>query len=168
MEPHFIICAILELLQLIVFVYCGIRASIDDIRTQTVPRRLSITCLVLVLLINTAILVVYYYDISSSSYFQEKFWEPSRGAFIAFVLFEAVRLISNKQLGFADVLWAAIGGGMIGAIWWLSGAFLACVAGLMYFITRKEEKPIPFIPFLCGATVFMWMLKVLRFVIIHW
>lgn len=165
MEPNILIYIILELLILAVFVFCGIRASIDDIRTQTVSRRLSLTCLTLVLLLQTAAMIVIYYDISSSSYFQEKFWEPSRGAFIAFVLFEAVRLITNKQLGFADVLWAAIGGAMIGAIWWLSGAFLACIAGLIFFLTRKEEKPLPFIPFLCSATVFMWLLKVLRMII---
>lgn len=167
MEPNILIYAILEILAISIFVYGSIRASIEDIRTRTVSRRLSVTCLALILILQTAALIAVYYDISSSSYFQEKFWEPSRGAFIAFVLFEVVRLITNKQLGFADVLWAAIGGGMIGAIWWLSGAFLACIAGLIYFFSQKEEKPLPFIPFLCGGTLFMWLLKVLRIIILH-
>ncbi len=164
MELNVLISIILEALSFSIFVYSSIRASIEDIRTLSVPRNLSISCLILILILQSATLYAIYYDVYSPSFLVSKVTEPLRGAFIAFFIFEAVRLITNKQLGFADVLFAAIGGAAIGAIWWLSGAFLACIGGLIHFFAQKEEKPLPFIPFICSGTAFMWILKIIWFV----
>jgi len=151
-NPEIIVC--------VVFTAFSIFMSVQDIKTQKVSRWCSVALLVVAVVTRLV------------------FWKGEErvgfvaSACIAIVVFWAVRLITKKKLGLADVFYSGSSGALLGFNYWLASCAIACVAAIYVFWfrahnlpaqgtdaanSRKTEifrEPVPFIPCLFfGAIV---------------
>jgi len=133
----------------IVFFVMSVVMAIQDIKTQKVSRVFSIILLLVM--------------VAARIFFNEG---DERVGFIAssvigLVLYEAVRFITKKKLGLADVFYSGSTGALLGFDMWLASCAIACVAAacIIAFRIRKappEKKvngmaeilriPVPFVP----------------------
>ena len=127
MNQEFIVC--------VVFTAFSIFMSVQDIKTQKVSRWCSVALLVAAVVARLV------------------FWRGEErvgyvaSAAIGLVVFWAVRLITKKKLGLADVFYSGSAGALLGFDMWLAACAIACVAaaGVIYLrvrkVTRAMEEP---------------------------
>ena len=144
----------------VVFAAFSIFMSFQDIKTQKVSRWCSVALLVAAVVAR----LIFFEGEERVGYVAS--------ACIAIVVFWAVRLITKKKLGLADVFYSGSSGALLGFNYWLASCAIACVAaGVVFWFrahrlqaqgtdaanSRKTEifrEPVPFIPCLfLGAIV---------------
>lgn len=149
--------------------------SFIDIKQQKIPRFLSFSFIGIIygLRIFEAIVAVL---ISSKtdeslgfSHFIFAMYSPSLGLMLGFVVFYAIRVLTKKKLGLADVWFSAGIGTFLGYLGWYFAIAIACLMALVWIfsfaLVKKIRSPkdnmadiaffkiirttkIPFIPFL--------------------
>ena len=119
MIPEMIVC--------VVFTAFSIFMSFQDIKTQKVSRWCSVALLVAAVVAR----LVFFEGEERVGYVAS--------ACIAIVVFWAVRLITKKKLGLADVFYSGSSGALLGFNYWLASCAIACVAaaGVIYLRVRK-------------------------------
>ena len=121
MNPEVIVC--------VVFAAFSIFMSFQDIKTQKVSRWCSVALLVVAVVARLV------------------FWKGEErvgyvaSACIAIVIFLAVRLITKKKLGLADVFYSGSSGALLGFNYWLASCAIACVAAGCVFWFRAHNLP---------------------------
>ena len=119
MIPEIIVCA--------VFAAFSIFMSFQDIKTQKVSRWCSVALLVAAVVARLV------------------FWKGEErvgfvaSACIAIVVFWAVRLITKKKLGLADVFYSGSSGALLGFNYWLASCAIACVAAICVIWFRAHR-----------------------------
>ena len=126
----------------LVFSYFSLIVSYLDIKHGEIPREFSIFML----------FCVFFTKLSSPLY---TVIIPISGALFAGFIFSLVYFTTKKKLGIADI-WYAIGSGFVlGIKSFIISVLFACITAFIFFIVvhfiqkkGKQEKSIPFIPFL--------------------
>ncbi len=121
MIPEVIIC--------VVFAVFSIFMSVQDIKTQKVSRWCSVALLVAAVVAR----LVFFEGEERVGYVAS--------ACIAIVVFWAVRLITKKKLGLADVFYSGSSGALLGFNYWLASCAIACVAAGGVFWFRAHNLP---------------------------
>ena len=121
MIPEVIVC--------VVFAAFSIFMSFQDIKTQKVSR----WCSVALLVAAVGARLVFFEGEERVGYVVS--------ACIAIVVFWAVRLITKKKLGLADVFYSGSSGALLGFNYWLASCAIACAAaaGVIYLRVRQAE-----------------------------
>ena len=122
MIPEVIIC--------VVFAVFSVFMTVQDIKTQKVSRWCSIVLLIAMVAARLFFCVG-----------EERVGFVASAA-IGLLVFEAVRLVTKKKLGLADVFYSGSVGALLGFNYWLATCAIACVAaaGLIYFRVRKAGR----------------------------
>ncbi len=156
MIPEVIIC--------VVFAVFSVFMTVQDIKTQKVSR----WCSVALLVVSVAARLVFCVGDERVGFVAS--------AAIGLVVFWAVRLITKKKLGLADVIYSGSSGALLGFNYWLASCAIACVAaaGVIYLRVRRTTRtgeeftkdavlrmPVPFIPCIFFGTV---VAKIISFV----
>ncbi|MBO4508102.1 MAG: prepilin peptidase [Spirochaetaceae bacterium] len=121
MNPEIIVC--------VVFAAFSIFMSVQDIKTQKVSRWCSVALLVAAVVARLV------------------FWKGEErvgfvaSACIAIVVFWAVRFITKKKLGLADVFYSGSSGALLGFDMWLASCAIACVAAACVIWFRVHRHP---------------------------
>ena len=121
MNPEIIIC--------VVFAAFSIFMSVQDIKTQKVSRWCSVALLVVAVVARLV------------------FWKGEErvgfvaSACIAIAVFWAVRFITKKKLGLADVFYSGSSGALLGFDMWLASCAIACVAAACVIWFRVHRLP---------------------------
>ena len=118
-----------EILACAVFAAFSIFMSVQDIRTQKVSRWCSVTLLVAMLVIRA----VFMGGNERVGFIAS--------AVIAIGVFWAVRLITKKKLGLADVFYSGSSGALLGFDFWLAACVIACVAAACVILFRVRKLP---------------------------
>ena len=121
MNPEILACA--------VFAAFSIFMSVQDIKTQKVSRWCSVALLVAILVIRA----VFMGGNERVGFIAS--------AVIALGVFWAVRLITKKKLGLADVFYSGSSGALLGFNCWLASCAIACVAAGVVFLFRAHNLP---------------------------
>ena len=121
MNPEIIACA--------VFAAFSIFMSVQDIKTQKVSRWCSVALLVAMLVIRA----VFMGGNERVGFIAS--------AVIALGVFWAVRLITKKKLGLADVFYSGSSGALLGFDFWLAACAIACVAAACVIAFRARKLP---------------------------
>lgn len=140
------------------FIAVSIPLAVSDIKTRTVSRNASIIALLLMTM-PSVLLPDLMGTVASVAVIAA-----------AVLVFEAVRLITGKKLGLADVFYSGTMAAFLGGQKWLAACGMACVSGALFLLLRHAmqkksagtdsetlpagmNQPIPFIPFLACSSV---------------
>jgi prepilin signal peptidase PulO-like enzyme (type II secretory pathway) len=74
------------------------------------------------------------------------------GCALGLLIFSLAFFISGKKLGLADVWYAGLLGSVLGPVWWYPAVFAACLAALLFAVTRRRRS-VRFIPFMAGGGI---------------
>ena len=121
MNPEVIVC--------VVFAAFSIFMSVQDIKTQKVSR----WCSVALLVAAVACRVIFCEGEERVGFVAS--------ACIAIAVFWAVRLITKKKLGLADVFYSGSSGALLGFNYWLASCAIACVAAVCVIWFRAHRLP---------------------------
>ena len=112
------------------FTLFSVFMTVQDIKTQKVSRWCSIVLLIAMVAARLFFCVG-----------EERVGFVASAA-IGLLVFEAVRLVTKKKLGLADVFYSGSVGALLGFNYWLATCAIACVAaaGLIYFRVRKAGR----------------------------
>ncbi len=104
--------------------------TVQDIKTQKVSR----WCSVALLVVSVAARLVFCVGEERVGFVAS--------ACIAIVVFWAVRLLTKKKLGLADVFYSGSSGALLGFNYWLASCAIACVAaaGVIYLRVRRATR----------------------------
>lgn len=162
-----------------VFFLFGLILSSMDIRSQKIPRFLSLSLLFLLLIIQTfygvyVLLLVLSFSLPNIALI---LYKPYLGAAAGIVSFLIIRLAGKKRLGLADVWFSGSIGAFLGLFGWFFSVLIACLFALIWifalavlrtmriksssaavhakkdFITTARQVKLAFIPFLTGSTL---------------
>lgn len=113
--------------------------AVQDIRTGGVPRA------ALWLSIAASLLAQYFlFD-------KIKIFTALAGCGTGLFVFTLAYYCSKKQLGLADVWYAALIGSVFGPLPWFAVIALSCVSALTFMLIRKERR-VPYIPFMAASS----------------
>ena len=121
MNPEVIVC--------VVFAAFSIFMSVQDIKTQKVSR----WCSVALLVASVACRVIFCEGEERVGFVAS--------ACIAIAVFWAVRVITKKKLGLADVFYSGSSGALLGFNYWLASCAIACVAAVCVIWFRAHGLP---------------------------
>ncbi len=121
MKYEYAVCA--------VFFVMSIVMAIQDIKTQKVSRVFSI----ILLSAMVAARIIFTEGNEKVGFIAS--------AVIGLVLYEAVRLITKKKLGLADVFYSGSAGALLGFDMWLASCAIACVAAVCVIAYRVRKAP---------------------------
>lgn len=158
---------IVEIIIAIVFLVFSIIMSIEDLRTKTVSRKLSVSLMILMLFLPLINLLRYGLSVPAC---RDYFLKPWIGFVFAFIIFFLVRQISKKKLGLADVFFSASIGALLGSRLYILAMLSACIFALMFYFgmfltmgTRVKKISLPFIPFMTLSALVSYALKIFCF-----
>ncbi len=161
-----------------VFFLFGLILASLDIRSQQIPRFLSLSFLFLLLLIQT--FYGFYLLLINQSFtlidITLSLYKPYCGVAAGILSFFLVRVLSRKKLGLADVWFSGSVGAFLGIYGWFFSVLIACFFALVWifalailrtlrlrkeagtavkkdFFTTARQVKLAFIPFLVGSTL---------------